>query len=129
MEIEAALLCDAATDQNGKLNVLGAFDTAFSANYPMVLPHCAVAFRMRFSKVEEGEHRIRVRFADEDGRPVLPPLEAGVKVGFAPGQDSAVSNLILNIQGLKLPKPGSYAIDMAVDGRHEKSLPLRATKP
>ena len=129
MEIEAALLCDAATDQNGKLNVLGAFDTVFSKSYPMVLPHCAVAFRMRFSKVEEGEHKIKVRFVDEDGQPIQPPLDAGVKVGVADGQDSAASNLILNIQGLKIAKPGRYAIDLAVDGRHEKSLPLRAATP
>ncbi|MHC4882477.1 MAG: DUF6941 family protein, partial [Planctomycetota bacterium] len=32
--MEAFLLCDAATDQNGKLNVLGAFDNIFAKETP-----------------------------------------------------------------------------------------------
>ena len=30
MNIQVAVLCDAATDENGKLNLLGAFDTIYT---------------------------------------------------------------------------------------------------
>jgi hypothetical protein len=30
MNIQVAVLCDAATEDNGKLNLLGAFDTIFA---------------------------------------------------------------------------------------------------
>ena len=30
MNIQVAVLCDAATDENGKLNLLGAFDTIYA---------------------------------------------------------------------------------------------------
>ena len=32
MNIQVAVLCDAATDDNGKLNLLGAFDTIYARN-------------------------------------------------------------------------------------------------
>ena len=34
MNIEAFLLCDAATDQQGKLNILGAFDNLYAKKIP-----------------------------------------------------------------------------------------------
>jgi hypothetical protein len=34
-------------------------------------------------------------------------------------------NFIVNIQQLKFDKPGQYAIDIAIDGRHETSIPLQ----
>jgi len=33
-------------------------------------------------------------------------------------------NFIINIQQLKFEKPGLYAIDIAMDGRQEGSIPL-----
>ncbi|MDB6032554.1 MAG: hypothetical protein JWM16_2892, partial [Verrucomicrobiales bacterium] len=38
MEIQVAVLCDAATDYQGKLNILGTFDTIFTAQMPAVHP-------------------------------------------------------------------------------------------
>jgi len=43
MNIETFLLCDAATDSMGKLNILGAFDTIGSPNFPLIHPQCSVA--------------------------------------------------------------------------------------
>ena len=34
MNIQVAVLCDAATDDNGKLNLLGAFDTIYTQQLP-----------------------------------------------------------------------------------------------
>ncbi len=54
MDIQIAILCDAATDNNGKLNILGTFDTIYSAQLPATHPQCSIALRMTFSKGEEG---------------------------------------------------------------------------
>jgi len=59
MNIELFVLCDAATDQQGKLNILGAFDSLWAQKVPVSHPQCAVALRIRFSKIEEGEHNIK----------------------------------------------------------------------
>jgi len=42
MNIQVAVLCDAATDDNGKLNLLGAFDTIYTQQLPAVHPQCSI---------------------------------------------------------------------------------------
>jgi hypothetical protein len=124
MDVEAFLLCDAATDQQGKLNVLGAFDTVFTKQVPVVHPACAVAARIRFSKVEQGEHAVRICVIDQDGKEVVPKLDGKVSVRVAEDAGSAVVNLVLNFQRLKLPDYGEYSIDLAIDGQQKASLPF-----
>jgi Family of unknown function (DUF6941) len=124
MEIETFVLCDAATDYRGKLNILGTFDTIHGGELPVVWPHCALALRVRFSKIEEGEHRVRISFIDEDGQAILPPLDGMVRVAFGPNSRTMATNLILNMERIKLEKQGEYSIHLAIDGREEKSLPL-----
>jgi hypothetical protein len=124
MEIEAFLLCDAATDQGGKLNVLGAFDAIWAGQLPAMHPACAVALRIRFSRIEEGQHQFRIYIIDEDGKEVIPKLEGVISVKVPPAADSAVVNLVANLQRLKLPKYGRYTIDLAIDGQQKGSLPF-----
>jgi hypothetical protein len=125
MKIELFVLCDAATDYHGKLNILGTFDAIWVKQLPAVHPQCAVVLRVRFSKIEEGGHSVRINIVDEDGKAVVPPLEAGVNIQFRETQFTSIStNMILNLQGLKFHTYGEYSIDLAVDGRHEASLPL-----
>jgi hypothetical protein len=128
MEIEAFLLCDAATDNQGKLNVLGAFDNLWVRQLPVKHPQCSIAARVRFEKIEEGHHSVKIQVIDEDGQNIAPKLEGEISIRFAPGMDSSVANLILNIQGLELKKYGRYQIDLAVDGQLQASLPLRVTE-
>jgi hypothetical protein len=124
MDIEAFLLCDAATDQGGKLNVLGAFDAIWAGQLPAMHPACAVALRIRFSRIEEGQHQFRIYIIDEDGNQVVPKLEGVISVKVPPTSDSAVVNIVANLQRLKLPKYGKYRIDLAIDGQQSGSLPF-----
>ena len=124
MNIEVYSLCDAATNDMGKLNMLGAFDTIWTREIPIVHQQCAIALRIRFESIERGEHRVLVTFVDLDGRNILSPMNGTINVNFPDDQRSGSANLILNIQRLKLEKYGEYAIDLAIDGRSECSLPL-----
>jgi len=124
MYIEVFSLCDAATGDFGKLSMLGAFDTIWVAKTPVVHPHCTIALRLRFDRNERGEHKITVHFVDADGKNIIPPAEGNMKINFPDEQSSSSTNLILNIQGVKLERLGEYAIDLAVDGQQKASLPL-----
>ena len=128
MNIEAFLLCDAATDQQGKLNILGAFDNIFAQGVPIVHPACAVAARIRFEKIEEGSHPIRIHIIDEDGKPIGPKLQGNIDVSIGDEVDSMAANIVLNIQRLKLEKYGRYRIDLAVDNQIMSSLPFTLKK-
>jgi len=124
MQVEIFALCDAATADMGKLSMLGAFDTIWAVKTPAVHPQCAIALRVRFTRIEKGEHRVIVNFVDIDGKNVIPPAQGSIQVNFPEEQSSGSANLILNIQGLKLDKFGEHSIDLAIDGQQKASLPL-----
>lgn len=131
MDIQIAVLCDAATDNNGKLNILGTFDTIYTGQLPAIHPQCAIAIRMTFSKAEEGAHKVKLNLVDEDGKSVtpqdIPPIPLEVLV---PDETIFLSrNLIVTIQNLKLEKEGLYSVNIAVDGRQEGSIPLLVKVP
>ena len=128
VNIEAFLLCDAATDQQGKLNVLGAFDTIWTKKLPAMHPACAIAARIRFAKIEDGNHSVKILIIDQDGRNIGPKLEGSISVKAVPNLDSSVANLILNIQRLEFKQHGQYRIDLAIDGDIKASLPLRVNE-
>jgi hypothetical protein len=124
MDVQIATLCDAATDYGGKLNLLGTFDTIVAPQLPAVHPQCSVALRLVFSRIEEGPHRLKLNFVDEDGRGMMPSIEIPADIAF-PGDANFLSrNFIINIQHLKFERAGHYAVDLAIDGRHETSIPL-----
>lgn len=125
MNVQVAVLCDAATDYNGKLSLLGTFDTVITQQLPAVHPQCSVALRLVFDRIEEGSHRVKMNFVDEDGRFVMPSIEIPLDVSLPADTNFLARNFIVNIQQLKFDKTGSYAIDVAIDGRHETSIPLQ----
>ena len=124
MDIQVAVLCDAAADYNGKLNFLGAFDTIFTTQLPAIHPQCSIALRMSFSRVEEGPHKVKLNFVDEDGKLVMPSIDIPVEVAVPEDTIFVSRNFIVNIQQLKFDKPGLYSIDISMDGRQEGSIPL-----
>ena len=124
MDILVATLCDAATDSQGKLNILGTFDTINAAQMPAVHPQCSVALRFVFGKMEEGNRKVRLNFVDEDGKSVMPPIEMPVAVEVPDEAIFISRNFIVNIQHLKFEKPGLYSVDISVDGEQKGSIPL-----
>lgn len=124
MEIEIFSLCDHAQDISGKLFLIGTFDTLFGQGFPVIHPACAIAMRARFSRAEAGRHDLAISLVDQDGRNVLPELRAGLDVKMPNGNDFSTANIAIGIGALKFDKPGRYSIDLVMDGRHERSLPL-----
>lgn len=124
MNIQVSVLCDAATDYGGKLNLLGTFDTIVASHLPAFHPQCSIALRIVFDKIEEGSHKVKMNFVDEDGRFVMPSIDMPVDIAVPPDTNFLARNFIINIQQLKFDKPGQYSIDIAIDGRLEKSIPL-----
>jgi hypothetical protein len=117
MQVEIFTLCDAATEHAGKLNIIGTFDALRGFEAPISHPQCAIAGRLRFEQIEEGEHRVMLTFADEDGNIVMPKFDSTLAVKFSPGQRTVTSHFVILIQQIQLPKFGEYTIVLAVDGR------------
>jgi hypothetical protein len=125
MNIQVAVLCDAATDDNGKLNLLGAFDTIYTPSLPAVHPQCSVALRVTFFNGEEGSHTLRINFVDADGRSIMPDFPPiPVELSLPDDIHFGTRNFIINIQQLKFDAPGLYSIDVAIDDDSLTSVPL-----
>ena len=124
MHIDLFVLCDAATDWMGKLNILGTFDTIQAAEVPAMHPHCTVAGRVRFQRIERGVHPMRITVVDSDGQPVVNPFEGELRANFPDALSSHAINFVITLQRLRFEKFGEYSIDLSIDGRQEASLPL-----
>jgi hypothetical protein len=125
MRIEVFALCDAATDNHGKLNILGTFDQIFAVKMPITHPSCAIALRLRFDKMEEGLHRIKLQLVNPDGVPVIQTMEGDVNPRMAADVDSVAVNLILNFHNIKFDAYDDYQINVTIDDVAMGSLPLR----
>ena len=124
MNIQVAVLCDAATDDQGKLNILGAFDTINALTLPAIHPQCAIALRVTFTSGDEGAHTIKLHFVDADGRPIMPSMDIPVEVAMPEDTHFGTRNFIINIQQLRFAAPGLYAIDVTLGDRTIASVPL-----
>jgi hypothetical protein len=131
MEVLTALIADSASDYQGKLCVLGSFDTICARQYPAVHPHCSIALRLLFRTGDEGKHTIQISFIDSDGKAILP--EGGPRIEFTMGEPPAQAffwsqNFIFNIAGLRLPNPGQYSLDVLYDGKIVSRIPLQGVQ-
>ena len=124
MEIEVFSICDAATSDSGKLNILGAFDMMWVKKLPSTYHQCAIAMRIRFYSQETGKHHIHLNILDPDGVPVIEPLKGDINVMVPPGQSSSSVNLILNIQKLVIENVGTYSIEFTIEDERYHFIPL-----
>jgi hypothetical protein len=127
MNIQVAVLCDAATDDNGKLNFLGAFDTIYAPQLPAVHPQCAVALRVTFMSGDEGTRKLTLNFINADGCSIMPkPLpDIPVEVRLPEDVHFLTRNFIVNFQQLQFPEAGFYSVDIRFDGESRANIPLQ----
>lgn len=131
MEVLTALICDFAADYNGKLCIMGAFDSIWAARFPCVHPHCSVALRFLFREGDIGQHKMQLAMIDTDGRSVFP--EGGpafdINIPAIPENTYFLShNIVVNLQGVPLAKPGQYSLDVKMDGEIVARMPLQVVQ-
>lgn len=128
MELLVAVLCDAAGDYGGTLNLIGVRDTLYARQFPVVHQQCALALRFCLSSEDEGEHKLNIRLLNADGQPVVPPIEPHINIRLGAEVSFLTRNMIINLQGLGFPQPGEYAIQIANGNRSLAEIPLRVVQ-
>ncbi len=116
MKIELAAICDAATDQGGKLNMLGVFDY-IEAELPVVIPRCSAVFRVRYNRSEATAHDLEMTITNTfDGKELTSPIRSSLEFRpVLPGMDSSAVNLILNLNRMQFSKAGKYVLRFRID--------------
>src|SRR5688500_16782700 len=125
MDIQAAVLCDSATDYRGKLCILGTFDTIVTPSLPSVHPHCSIAIRIVFRDADEGSHKLKLRLINEDGVNILPNIEPELHVKMPENVYFYSRNMIFNLQQIRFEQAGLYSIDIMIDEKMASRIPLQ----
>ncbi|NLO23644.1 MAG: hypothetical protein GX116_04850 [Fibrobacter sp.] len=124
MNVEVASICDAATDQAGKLNILGAFDR-FALPLPYTYPQCSAVFRIRYQRSEATHHQFELTITNTQGQNLIPPLQSDIQFpALNPEAETGVVNMILNMHRIQITKEGKYLIRLRVNQIEIALLPL-----
>ncbi len=129
MDIEIFTLCDFAQDMNGKLTIVGTFDTLYATKLPAQHPNCHLAARIRFYNGEQGKVPFGIRITSPDGEDLIKPVGAEFYVPMNPGADSSTQNICLGIGGLPIKVYGKHIITLSINGQDLKTLPMFVAKP
>ncbi|MEM7012610.1 MAG: hypothetical protein AAF585_14130 [Verrucomicrobiota bacterium] len=129
MQIPIATLCDSAADYQGKMVIMGTFDSMLVREFPAKFRQCSLALRVSATKDESGEHTLSIRFAKEDGTEVIKPIETKMEVNLPEhGAPFITRNLILPLAGLEIPSSGLYHIEISLDGEEPTVLSFAAVE-
>ena len=126
MNVNLAVLCDAANvSREGKLNILGEFDSIHVSTFPLVYPRWCSSCASRRTRPRPASTRLKLRLVDADGGDCVPPLQGEFATGArrsracrcAPRRSSCRCTASASTAG-------HYSFELLVDGHHLRSLPL-----
>jgi hypothetical protein len=128
MQIVLASLADyALVDQQGRLSVIGIFSQVWVSQFPAEHRRTHLVIRVIGRRTEIGEHRIRIRFLDPDGRELLGG-EGTFRFGEPPAGVTFVEAAVILAYDLSLPRAGRYDVELTLDADGSTHLPLTAAQ-
>ena len=129
MHVSFALFADAANlSQEGKLNILGVFDTVQVGALPAVHPRATLVVRLKGTRADAGSHTIRLRWTNPRGDElwsstgelsIAPPPMGVLEMDFP---------LIASID-LPIDQAGAYQMGIDLDDHTTVELPVQVRAP
>jgi hypothetical protein len=126
MDVTLAVCCDAANlSREGKLNLLGIFNSIHAAQFPCSHPHLALVLRVEARMGEEGTYPLDLKLVDEDGHELFVIGGQVSLQGAQPGRPMTAQT-IMDINNFQLPRAGVYTFEIFIDKKHMRSIPIYA---
>ena len=126
MKVTFAVLADAANiTREGKLNLLGIFDSIQVQQFPVTHPQMQLVMRFEADISEAGKKKkVEVQLMDEDGKKLF---VLGGEFAFGPGRPGEMigSNHILTINMMKFEHPGDYEFKILINDELKAEVPLK----
>ncbi len=131
MEVNFAFLCDYASQSGGKMTAVGiGINTIYAAKVPHKHPLFFSVLNIKHSSTEIGPKQVGMHLIDEDGNPVIPPLDATINVSSPPtGLVYTNQNIVLQMRDVVFPDYGDYTVSWLLGGQEIKTVPLRVASP
>ncbi|MGH7557991.1 MAG: DUF6941 family protein [Gemmatimonadota bacterium] len=128
MEVNLAVCCDAANvSREGKLNLLGIFNSIHATQFPCTHPHLTLVLRVEARIGEEGSHPIEIKLADEDGQEIFKLTGQLALQGARPGRPMTAQT-VMDINNFQIPRPGTYSFEIFIDNHHQRSVALHVVE-
>ena len=128
MKIEMLAICDAATDYQGRLNVLGVFEGIAAPKTPVVRERCCIVTRLRFGRNEVGPHQLKISLRNSKGVQLMPEMKENFSVKVPPNRASVAVNMVLNLNKLKIEEFGNHEIALSMDETLQGTVPLTVAR-
>lgn len=131
MQVSFALFADAANlSQEGKLNILGVFDSVHVGQFPALHPRATFVVRLKGLPADVGTHDMALQWVNPRGT-VLWSSSAELAIQGAPSQSGEMDMPVIVQIDLPLDIIGDYAMVIEIDGvRHsEAALHVRPGAP
>ncbi len=124
MELRIFLLADFANVSDKKLNVIGAFNTIVSKQFPAQHPAIYLVAKIAAELGEfEVERKIKILFFDEDANE-LGKLEGGFSFPKPTRGHVSEGDFIFNIRDTVFDKAGRYEFRLLIDDHLLGTVPL-----
>lgn len=129
MEVSLAVVADyASITREGKLNILGIFETISAREFPASHPQMQLVMRFEADSSEAGKKKeLEIQFMDADGKKLF-TLGGEFTVGQPPPGQRYISNHVVTINMANFERPGDYEFKILVNGDVKAEVPLTVIK-
>lgn len=130
MKLQIGCLCDAANlSSDGKVNLLGEFDTIWAPRVPHV--HLLMYFvaKLRVLASDGSKMDFRFRVVADDGQIISPEIGLQIEGQHPGGGETAGLPIILPIANAMFPEHGTYTFELRCGGAVLAEVPLYVKEP
>lgn len=127
MHVSLGLVADSANvSQEGKLNILGIFDTIYAFNFP-----CKHNQMTLITKIQAGlndahhiDRKLAINLVDEDANTTF-AMDGKFNFKNTPEGERGTTSSIIVITDLLFKKPGNYFFKISIDEEEKAEIPLK----
>lgn len=126
----------ASVSREGKLTIAGTIDDfqiqrlpgESASPFPIAMPPAYLVSQVEFNFSEGLTHAGRLRVLDDDGEAIAPEINLpGIQLTMNAYGRPMRHNMIMRINGLRIPRPGDYVFELSIDGTRVGETPLYVT--
>ncbi|MEZ0258037.1 MAG: hypothetical protein ACAI37_22350 [Chthoniobacter sp.] len=124
LRVEMFTLCDGATEQEGRISLVGTYESISAASFPCVLPQLTVVLRARFWPQDGRLHAFRLVLTSPDGKSLGVLLDSMASMQSFNEDRSTSCNLIARVQNVEIEAAGEHVLDFYIDDKIAGRLPF-----
>lgn len=110
MEYEIFTICDNAQNYNGKMVIVGTFDTIFGQDFPLTYEAFSLAVKINCPTQEFKDGKLQIFLKEKiSGKNLCPPITTLIPLN--PNVPEQVIALAVNFQKIVFLEPGKYTIE------------------